>query len=148
MATSFISEDYVEGFWVQDELMQVVCWGIVSVIDKLDAAKGVWPNNGFRDYIYDNSQGIFVGFMNLSLEEYLINQNARLCFLKILKDTKSLFLAKGPVLNTYELNAFQLVKETKREWVKPLKVDLVIEVLNSLELLIGSKSAPRSGAGL
>ena len=41
MASSFITIDNVHGFWISDSLMQVVCWGIINVIDEISSNKSL-----------------------------------------------------------------------------------------------------------
>jgi hypothetical protein len=39
MASSFITKDEEHGFWINDALMQVACWGLVSAIDREQSYK-------------------------------------------------------------------------------------------------------------
>ncbi|MDI9363587.1 MAG: hypothetical protein QM541_01455 [Flavobacterium sp.] len=131
MATSFITKDNVYGFWINDSLMQVICWGLVSIIDEVPpTGLNNWLKTDFREIINDNSQGIFSGFMNLRFDEFLINQERENLFKDILYKTKKFFLSKGDYIPTNELNDFQLVYETKREWLYPLDTKRLIKVLN------------------
>ncbi|CAN5296715.1 hypothetical protein BH20BAC1_BH20BAC1_19630 [soil metagenome] len=130
MASSFITKDNVYGFWVKDSLMQVICWGIVNVIDNtFSDYKHYWLKNELREHIYNNSQGIFIGFMHLRLDEFLINQERKDLFNEVIYQTKEFFLAKGDYIPIKDLNEFQLIKEAKREWLSPLETKRMIKIL-------------------
>jgi hypothetical protein len=133
MASSFITKDNIHGFWVNDALMQVVCWGIVNVIDEIPSNDSFWVKGEFREHIFDNSQGIFIGFMNLGLREYLINQERNNLFNEILFEVRCFFKKKGDFIPMNELNDFQLIEETKREWISPLETKRVIKILDYLD---------------
>ena len=134
MASSFITKDNLYGFWVNDSLMQVICWGLVNIIDITPSNdKNYWLKNEHRESIYDNSQGIFVGFMNLRLDEFLINQERKKLFQEIIFETKKFFLDKGNYISIKDLNNFQLINETKREWLSPLETKRLIKILNYLD---------------
>lgn len=134
MASSFITKDNLYGFWVNDSLMQVICWGLVNIIDITPSNdKNYWLKNEHRESIYDNSQGIFVGFMNLRLDEFLINQERKKLFQEIIFETKKFFLDKGNYISVKDLNNFQLINETKREWLSPLETKRLIKILNYLD---------------
>jgi hypothetical protein len=132
MASSFITIDEIHGIWIDDHLMQVVCWGIVKTIDK----KVPLLERNFRNHLYDISQGLFVGFIDLRLNEYL-NDSAKISeFEECLEATKNSFTDKGEFMSMIELNAFQVNPETKREWLQPLRTARVIKILEYLQDLI------------
>lgn len=133
MATSFITKDKIHGFWIHDSLMQVACWGIVSVIDMNSLDSESWLKENLREHIFNNSQGIFVGFMHLELEEFLIKPERIQLFNEILDKTKSLFLSKGEGIPLHELNSFQKIQETAHRWISPLPTQRVVKVLTWLE---------------
>lgn len=140
MASSFITKDKVHGFWISDSLMQVVCWGIVNVIDGTFLNKESWLKDELREHIYNNSQGIFNGFMHLSLDEYLINHERKNLFNEIILDTKKFFLSKGDYIPIKDLNDFQLISETKHEWQSPLETERLIKILKYLEDVVNDKT--------
>jgi hypothetical protein len=140
MASSYITKDNVYGFWVDDSLMQVVCWGLVHAIDLTSSMDNKhWLKNEYREVVFDNSQGIFIGFMNLRLDEFLINQERKNDLKEIISETINFFLNKGEYISVEDLNSFQLINETKREWVSPLATKQLIEILNYLDELIDDK---------
>ena len=140
MASSFITKDNIHGFWVNDSLMQVVCWGLVNVIDRTPSNdKNYWLNNEHREHIYDNSQGIFIGFMNLRLDEFLINLERTNLFKEIILEAKQYFLDKGEYISAKDLNDFQLIGETKREWLSPLETKRIIKILSYLDDVVSDK---------
>ena len=133
MATSFITKDDVHGFWIKDSLIQVICWGMVNVIDNSADILPDWMDDEFRDYFFNTSQGLFVGFSNLSLDEYIVSKERAVQFTEIITKTKGFFLRKGDYISIDDLNDFQKVKETKRVWVLPLETARVIKILTYLE---------------
>jgi hypothetical protein len=137
MSSSFITIDNEHGFWIDDAFMQIACWGLVEVIDK--DSEFVLMKGNFRDHLFDNSQGIFVGFMHLDLETYLVDQVHIETFKKCIDKTKFFFLNKGDSLSTEELNSFQLNEQTKAEWTLPLKTKRIIKVLGFLEALVDGR---------
>lgn len=136
MATSFITMNDVNGFWIDDGLMQVVCWGIVCTIDNDYLTNGEWMKDNFREHIFNNSQGIFVGFMHLKLDDFLTSDYRISSFVECIERTKKMFLRFGDLIPVEWLNNFQLIDSTRREWVSPLQTKVVIKVLNSLELVV------------
>ncbi len=140
MASSFITKDNIHGFWIDDSLMQVVCWGIANVIDAIPSnVKNYWLTNDCRERIYDNSQGIFIGFMNLGLDDFLINQERKNLFSEILYRTKEFILARGDYISVDDLNDFQLISEVKREWISPLETKRIIKVLSYIDDVVNDK---------
>ena len=139
MATSFITMDEVHGFWIGDSLMQVVCWGLVNTIDNSKVPEEEWMKGEFREHIYNNSQGLFVGFMHLRLGEFLNSPSRKEAFKNCIERTKKFFFDKGEAIPIEELNDFQLIEETKAKWILPLEVTRVIKVLNYLEDMVDGK---------
>jgi len=139
MASSFITKDNVHGFWISDSLMQVVCWGIVNVIDEISSNNNLWLKKELREHSYNNSQGIFIGFMHLRLGEFLINQERKNLFNEIILKTKKFLSNKGEYIPIKDLNDFQLISETKHKWQSPLKTERVIKILNYLEDVVNDK---------
>jgi hypothetical protein len=140
MASSFITKDNIHGFWVNDSLMQVVCWGLVNVIDTTPSNdKNYWLKKEHREHIYDNSQGIFIGFMNLRLDDFLINQERKNIFKEIIFEAKKYFLHKGEYISAKDLNDFQLISESKREWLSPLETKRIIKILSYLNDVVNDK---------
>lgn len=135
MATSFITRDGKHGFWIQDHLMQVVCWGILIGFDKNPEYKQNFDQE-FLETIYSNSQGFFIGFMHLRLEDFVYSEERERDFLFILTQAKSFFSSRGDYLSIGELNSFQVHSDTRREWVKPLETRKVIGVLDVLIKII------------
>lgn len=136
MATSFITMNDVNGFWVDDGLMQVACWGIVCAIDNSKTNNIEWMKNGFREHIFNNSQGMFVGFMHLSLDEYLTSESHFSSFIECIAYARKIFLGFGDLIPAEWANNFQLIDNTRREWLKPIETIAVIKLLNSLELVV------------
>jgi hypothetical protein len=140
MASSFITKDDTQGFWIQDDLMQVVCWGLVNVIDALHSNdSNQWLKVDIREHMYDNSQGLFVGFMNLRLAEYLTDQERTRSFLSIIEKTKQFFCSCGDYISPDDLNSFQKISETRHIWITPLATERVIKILQYLDDLINEK---------
>lgn len=145
MASSFITKDNVYGFWINDSLMQVVCWGLVKIIDTTSTNdENFWLKNQHREIIYNNSQGIFIGFMHLDLDEFLITEGQKKLFSDIIFKTKIFFISKGEYITTKDLNDFQSIPETKREWLSPLETKRIIKILNYLDDLINDKITIRA----
>ncbi len=140
MASSFITKDGVHGFWVNDSLLQVVCWGIVKVLDNLpDIKNNYWIKNDFRNHIYNCSQGIFIGFIDLHLDEFITNEVRKEMMNSIIDEVNKDFLMKGEFISIKELNNFQLIKETRREWITPLPTERILKVIFYLKNLINGK---------
>ncbi|NJO25406.1 MAG: hypothetical protein HC867_06010 [Bacteroidia bacterium] len=78
--------------------------------------------------------------MHLKLNEYLNSKERIQAFKECIDKTKLFFLDKGSFISIDELNAFQLINETKHEWVQPLEVNNLINLLNQLEELVDKKS--------
>ena len=138
MASSFITMDDTHGFWIRDSLMQVVCWGLVIVIDEIPD-DDFWAKGTFREHIFNNSQGIFVGFMHLLLDEYLITQKRKIDFCQIILNTKRFFLNKGDFIAIKELNDFQMIRDTKATWQSPLETSRVIKILSFLQDVVNNE---------
>jgi hypothetical protein len=145
MSTTFISFDSENGFWINDALTQVVCWGLVNVIDYNNNSDISWIRGEYREYLYNCSQGIFVGFTDLRLGDYLINDQRIASFKNLLKQTEDYFIAKGYSIPIDELNSFQLVKETKREWTSPLEVSRILKILEYLKNLVNRTLTIKAG---
>lgn len=140
MASSFITKDGLHGFWVNDSLLQVVCWGIVKVIDDLpDVKSNFWIKNDFRKHIYNCSQGIFIGFIDLHLDEFITNDNRKELMNSIIDNVNNYFFNKGEFIPIKELNDFQIIKETKRVWVSPLSTQRVLKIIFYLKNLVNDK---------
>jgi hypothetical protein len=140
MASSFITKNNLHGFWIDDSIMQVVCWGLVKAIDIVPLNDhNYWLKKEQREIIYDNSQGIFIGFMNIHLDEFLINQERKNHFLEIIFETKNIFLKKGEYISIKELNDFQLIKVTSRKWLSSLETKRLVKILNFLEDVVNDK---------
>jgi uncharacterized protein YutD len=95
-----------------------------------------WVKGEFREHTFNNSQGIFIGFMHLRLEKFLVDQERKMLFDEILVEAKNFFSNMGDLVSVEDLNAFQLVKETKRTWLEPLETKRVIKILDYLELVV------------
>lgn len=144
MASSFITKDNIHGFWVDDAIMQVACWGIVNVIDNSPSLhKHYWLKTEFRECVYDNMQGIFVGFMDIHLDDFLITEERRNLLNEVVTGANFFFLNKGEFISTDELNSFQLIKETKREWIFPLETKRLIKLLDYIADVINDNISIR-----
>lgn len=139
MATSFITMDHEQGFWVNDAYTQVVCWGIVHSIDNLSESEFYWMKGNFREHLFHCSQGVFIGFINLGLDEYLINDERKIQMKRCIEKTKTFFRSKGDTIPVGELNAFQLVSETKVNWTKPLSITIPLKMLRYIDMIIDGK---------
>lgn len=129
MATSFISKDGVHGFWVNDALVQIICWGFLNVIDNPSVESAAWTRTEFRKYIYHCSLGYFVGFTTLSLNKYIQTHENEKEFNSLIEDTKKFFSAKGDLIPAEEINAFQHDESTRRTWLHPFETKRAIKIL-------------------
>ena len=138
MASSFIKWEIgdTDGFWVKDSLMQVVCWGMINVIDRFDSNDDDWLKIDAREHFYNVSQGIFVGFISLNLDEYLISRERINTFNKIIDETRLLFQGIGEYIDVDTLNDFQKIKETRAVWFSPLETELLIRVLICISAIV------------
>lgn len=143
MSSSFITKDRIHGFWINDSLMQVACWGLVNVIDQRSTREN-WMDE-FRDHLYNNSQGVFVGFMHLRLGDFLINDHRKQAVVDLVKETEKFFLKKGEYLDKDELNAFQIVTETKALWLSSLETKRMIKILDCLIDLVQDNVYTKAG---
>lgn len=141
MARSFIcfdnsdtSEEQI-GFWISDSLLQVACRFIIEAIDNNSDGRYQWLKDDMRNHVYNNSVGLFGGFMHLNLSEYLSNDEKKEQFVTIIHAAKHLVADKDQ-LTVDELNAFRVNENVQGEWVKPLSTKSIIKVLNWIEMLI------------
>ncbi|MGN6419501.1 MAG: hypothetical protein ACTHMC_18520 [Pseudobacter sp.] len=139
MATSFISMNQKQGFWISDSFMQVICWGIVHSIDSCSDVEFAWMKGEFRDHIYHCSQGLFVGFIDLSLDEYLVDDKRKSQMKICIEKTKTFFVSKGEFIPVEELNSFQRVPETKVNWTLPLSTKIPLKGLTFMIEIIDGK---------
>jgi hypothetical protein len=141
MATSFISkhEDSVHGFWIKDSLMQIICWAFYNVIDDPLIKVPDWMDGEFKEYLYNCSQGLYVGFTTLNLGKYVLSDERVRQFNDLIESAKQYFLRKGDYINTDEINAFQKIAETKREWLSPFETARAIKILDYIEDVINDR---------
>lgn len=140
MGSSFITKDEINGFWVRDSIMCVACWGLVETIDDMSLSReNFWLKVEFRDLIFNNSQGIFVGWMHLRLNKFLTNKSRVILFTEIISKTREFFLDKGEFIPLKELNSFQFILNAKINWGAPIKVSYVNTVLRLLYDVVNDK---------
>lgn len=130
-----------KGFWINDHLLQIVCWYIVETIDRQSQIKEIWLKKDLRDHFYNNAIGMFNGFMHLNFSEYLANNDQKKIFDNILIDTKKLVFQKGEAISINELNQIERNKdiELRSEWQSPFETARIIKIIDALEQLIAGK---------
>ena len=99
----------------------------------------LWLKDELREHSYNNSPGIFIGFMHLRLGEFLINQERTNLFNEIILKTKKFFSSKDDYIPIKDLNDFKLISETKHKWQSSLKTERVIKIMNYLEDVVNDK---------
>jgi hypothetical protein len=98
-----------------------------------------WTKGDFRALLFDNSQGVFSGFMHLRLNDFLIDEKRTDVFKGILVETMQSFENKGAYILLEELNSFQKILETKHIWVEALDVSRPIKALQFLSKVVEDK---------
>ncbi|OQP63238.1 hypothetical protein A3860_25450 [Niastella vici] len=141
MARSFVcfddsdtSENQI-GFWIYDSLLQIACRFIVERIDNNSDLSYHWLKGDIRNHIYNNSIGLFNGFMHLNLSEYLINDEKKEQFIAVIDSAKQL-IANKDYLSVEELNSLRIDKSLQGEWVSPLSTKSIIKIFDWIEMLI------------
>lgn len=138
MASSFITKDNIYGFWLHDSLIQVVSWVMVNVVDQNFLKDRPWLRE-FRDDLFNNSQGMFVGFMSLRLNDFIITPERKQLYADIINEAKKFVRERGNFFSPDDLNSFQLIQDTKHEWTSTLPTKEVIKIFEIIEDLINDK---------
>jgi hypothetical protein len=139
MATSFISKGGDHGFWVRDSLLQIVCWGFYNVLDNSAILLPDWMKGEYREYVYHCSQGLFIGFTTLRLEEYLVNPERIHQYNELIQYARDFFLNKGEYISEGEVNGFQMVADTRSNWTKPFETKRAMKILDYIEDVINDR---------
>ncbi|GAO42308.1 hypothetical protein [Flavihumibacter petaseus] len=130
MATSFVSVDYHFGFWIHDADHEVFCWALVEVIDNNAGQNFDWLKGSIRDHIYYCSQGFFVGFLTIGMDDFIGNAEDIQKFDIVLKEVEAFFKSKGDVIGVDELNSFQKTENTRHYWFSPLEVVKALKLVS------------------
>jgi hypothetical protein len=139
MSTSFISKDDMHGFWINDALTQIICWGFLGVIEDQSFHGPAWMREEFKKYINNCSLGLFVGFTTLSLKKYIQTEENVEQFNHLIASTKSFFLDKGDFISTEQLNSFQTEKSTRTIWIEPFETKRAIKILDFIEDVVNDR---------
>jgi hypothetical protein len=135
MASSFITINDQNGFWVKDALFECLCSYLAQVIKTSELEKPEWLIS-LSDIIKKNSLGLYPSYMHLELEDYLIDDERKALFVKFLDITKQALIAKGDFIDIEELNSFVVDKTLQPYWSHPLEISRLIKILDYIKMLI------------
>lgn len=140
MASSFISKDDVHGFWIYDDIFQVVCRYIELVIIKFfpEMTGDEWIDN-LLELLDKNAKGLFHSYMHLNLDEFITNDIKRDIFNSFLEEAKVYISKKGEFIPLTELTVFYKEGKIDYEWKTPIKAERLIKVLNYLQDVVNDK---------
>ena len=96
-----------------------------------------WLKEIQKDYRYI-SWGHFPGCIDLSLDEYLVNEDRIFIYLKILEEIKKELIGRGELISKEELNSYT-EDEAQRVWGEDLETERIIKVLNFIKDLIDGR---------
>lgn len=129
----------MHGFWINDALTQIICWGFLNVIDDPSFTGPAWMREEFGKYIYHCSLGLFVGFTTLSLKKYIQTEENIEQYNDLIVSTKSFFWAKGDFIPTEELTSFQTEKSTRTIWLEPFETKRAIKILDFIQDVVNDR---------
>jgi len=145
MGTSFISKDENHGFWIRDSLLQIICWAFYNVLNDPSIPLPDWMQTEYKDYLYDCSQGLFVGFTTLRLSEYLSDPENTRPYTELIQYARIYFFNKGEIIVEDEINEFQKNTETQRKWIAPFETKRALKILGYLEDVINDRITIKVG---
>lgn len=139
MASSFITKDNKYGFWIYDNILQVVCKLLSSVIKNFNQDKLTQWEKELGLLLELNAKGFFPSYMHLNLEEFLTTNERIALFINYCDITQKLAIEYGQFIELVELKTWYNKSAIGHEWRSPIEVQRLIKVLDYLKALANDK---------